>query len=99
MTLNTDYFSTRLIAPVINLNGETIESHMEKTEKALDALLGAIEAFRALAPHGRDFQTQPNPELSLKLAQEGYRIRLKVLMEIRDNIQSLGVAILQQKKG
>lgn len=45
--------------PLVNLNGSSRESLLEKEGKVLTALVALQEALREAYPHGRDYQISP----------------------------------------
>ena len=47
-----------LVAPVINMNGDTRESLLDAHRKALEALAAASAAVAQLYPNGRNFPGQ-----------------------------------------
>ena len=49
--------------PIVNLNGESRESLLEKHVAVYYAARNLRQALANAAPHGRDYQTEPNDEL------------------------------------
>lgn len=44
-----------MLRPMININGETAESHVRKRLDTIQALRVALESMLELRPHGRDY--------------------------------------------
>jgi hypothetical protein len=47
------------IIPIVNMNGTSRENLLQQYIDALEGLRHAIRTLGAMAPHGRDYQTQP----------------------------------------
>ena len=90
-------FPILMVAPRVNINGDTADSLLEDHKAAMHAVRAAIEAVRKCAPHGRNYQTMETPE-SFQYAQEAYRLRLGALIDIEDDLMGVALAIHYQQE-
>lgn len=78
-----------IILPTINLNGTSARELLQLQINACNAISQAIEALQAAAPHGRDYQSSPNP-YAFSRAQEEHRNRLTKLEQVQRELQAIG---------
>jgi len=89
-----DYtFPTCMTAPTVNSNGSSAESLMRDVMDARAAVEDAIRAFRACAPHGRDFQTAPAG--SFEAARSAFWQRMDALQAISSDLYGQAIQIQQ----
>lgn len=87
-------FDITMVAPTINNNGDNGEALLERHKEARRAIEAAIKAMREIAPHGRNYQTQPDS--CLRFASEAYHLRLQALQEISSDVYGVAIAIFGQ---
>lgn len=75
--------TTRMMKPVININGTSAETLVEDRNEVLEQLRAAYDAMRALAPHGRDY---PNADFAKD--REIHMARCAELHAILEEIQA-----------
>jgi transposase len=86
------------IAPVLNLNGGAYEDH-KRAYRALRASLKAtMEAMKATAPHGRDFQTCEDSAAMMRKAVAEYSARLRSLEKIDADIYVMWQQLEEQQR-
>jgi hypothetical protein len=88
-------FEIVMVAPTININGDSQASMLDAHLEAMHAIDAAIEAFRKTAPHGRNYPGQAD---SFRFAREAYFLRLTALQEIASDLGRLAISINQQGK-
>lgn len=79
-----------MIRPVINLNGETRKSHVEKRLTALEHLRTAIYDIMSLAPHPRDY---PGHEERFNRDSAYHQARINTLSSIKTDIEMEALCI------
>lgn len=87
------HFAITMVAPTVNINGNTKASLMADHLAAKKALEAAVAAFREIAPHGRNY---PGQEDSYRYAREAYVLRLAALQEMVSDVYGIAIAIHQQ---
>lgn len=97
LTSDYDIMREAPIAPQLNLNGGSYESHREALSNARAAIKAAITALTVTAPHGRDFQTCPDSLDAFRRAQAEYSDRLRSLEKINEDIYVMWQDIEQQR--
>lgn len=63
--------TTALKTPVININGTSADDLIAAHRAAHESTLFALQAWRDIYPHGRDYQTQPAGALQEAIAAWG----------------------------
>jgi hypothetical protein len=89
------YEQGEVIVPVLNINGASPDDLLGAYQAALDALREAITCMNMTAPHGRDFQTEPDSVLAE--ARDQHRLRVKAVAEVYRDIEGIAVAVQEQK--
>ena len=87
---------TKLIPPVINNNGTSVDELLSQQRHVTDALWEAIIAMRDATPHGQDYQTL-DPSVGAA-ARNAHGINITVLQDMLDQYTRQAIAILQQKR-
>ena len=82
-----------MMNPLPNINGSSRESLVAARRKAMDAVNTAIAALREVRPHGRDYQTAPDPAEALRTDQKRHNEREGALIEIYLLLQDEALAI------
>lgn len=77
--------------PTIHLNGTSKEELVEALCNARAAIDDAITALRKTTPNGRDYYPQGPKATEWAVAE--HSVRVHKLMEVRDEIEELAVAI------
>jgi glycyl-tRNA synthetase beta subunit len=71
--------------PIININGETAESHIEKRLIARKKVLEAMEAVGELRPHGRDYLGNVDRQ---NVDTHIYNKRFAMLVQLYNDLQT-----------
>jgi hypothetical protein len=85
-----------VVAPIVNINGTSINELLEQTQAAAFAVQTAYRALQLAAPHGRDYQTAP--EGTYRKAREQYNIWMDQLQDIHNGLNEIGQQIWEQKR-
>ena len=88
------YEQGEVVAPVLNINGASGDDLLEAYQAALTALTEAMTCMNMTAPHGRDFQTEPDSVL--REAQDQHRRRVKAVAEVYRDIEAIACAVHDQ---
>tara|TARA_R110002110_G_scaffold18012_12_gene76190 strand:- start:312 stop:581 length:270 start_codon:yes stop_codon:yes gene_type:complete len=81
--------------PTIHLNGTSEESLVEQRLDIVQALVEVEKAIGQAWPHGRDFYPQ-GPD-ALAAAQQVWKERVKVVADLRDEINEEALRIFSQE--
>ena len=87
-----------IMQPVINNNGETKESHVEKRIDIRNAIMETMKRLQEIAPHGRDYQTLADSQARYNTDLEIYRARFAMLDKLNNEILDEALAIQNQGK-
>lgn len=87
---------TDLIPPTVNLNGESYTALIAKHMNAVHALDAAIKAAGLCMPHGRDY---PRGLTAIYAARDAFEARLLTLVAIRNDLETVALAIHKQREG
>ena len=85
-----------VIAPVVNLNGTSVNELLEQIQTAAFAVQTAYQALQLAAPHGRDYQTAPAGTYGN--AREQYSVWMGQLNDIHNGLHEIGCQIWDQKR-
>jgi hypothetical protein len=69
--------------PTLNLNGTSYDELTSQQEIVIEKINEAITAMSLAAPHGRDFQIDPDPH-AFRMAQADHLQRMFKLITVRD---------------
>jgi len=70
--------------PNVNMNGTSRESLVDQRRDVMRALLRAQEALKHMAPHGRDYQGVPLPDIRFEADRKVWQARMKLLVDLYD---------------
>jgi hypothetical protein len=87
---------TAIIAPKVNLNGTAALTLLAQNIAVAETLRAAIRLAGEAAPHGRDFQTTPDPEGTFSTARAQHWERLEKLNEVLEEIVAITLDIRGQ---
>ena len=82
-----------MITPILNLNGSSADDLIAPRLNAINLIADAMEALKQVAPHGRDYPT--NPQKCVEDRETHYN-RLEDLENIKDMILEEALAISRQ---
>lgn len=83
-------------APLVHLNGSGERRLIEGYSAAIQALRDAQRKVAETYPHMRDFYIAPDGEERFRRADAAHRRRLRVIEEMIDELDALGVAVIEQ---
>jgi|TARA_R110000824_G_scaffold199750_1_gene383736 hypothetical protein len=81
--------------PIVHLNGTSGESLVEQRLDIVEALVEVEKAIGQAWPHGRDFYPQ-GPD-ALAAAQQVWKERVRVVADLRDEINEEALRIFSQE--
>ena len=70
--------------PNVNMNGTSRKSLVDQRRKVMRALDAAREALREMAPHGRDYQGVPLPDIRFEADRKVWQSRMRLLDALHD---------------
>ena len=85
-----------LIIPTVHLNGTGKDTLVNEYVNAMSAMDKAIETFRKITVHGRDYYPQGNNAINEALHQRSKQ--LEELMTVRNELETIAIAISEQGK-
>jgi hypothetical protein len=91
------YPQNEVIVPVVNWNGTEAEDLIKGYIKVMDAINATIDALKAATPHGRDYQTEAASVFEEARVQ--HSDRLHILAVMLQDIESIALNVLDQKRG
>ncbi|MBO0784324.1 MAG: hypothetical protein J2P37_36440 [Ktedonobacteraceae bacterium] len=83
-----------LMIPVVHLNGTSRDELLKQITDAIEAVNTAMGALQKAAPHGRDYYVQSSTAIMTAMNQ--HYDRLEKLRDVRDELQRIGEAIIDQ---
>ena len=87
---------TKLIPPVINSNGTSVDELLSRQRDVIDALHEVMDALNEATPHGRDYQTL-EPSVG-RDARRAHGERWIIINNIREEYIQQAIAISKQKR-
>ena len=84
---NTQF--TELVKPRVNLNGDRREELINQLAHAMIHIRGAEAAMAKAQPHGRNYQTMPDLQQSLREATRAWNERRKFLELLAREIEAM----------
>jgi sugar/nucleoside kinase (ribokinase family) len=88
-----------MYGPRVNLNGASRESLLAQHMSVRDCADQLMNALRAAAPHGRDYQTDPNPEFSYRNDRDAWDNHLTAVLAIWKDYDRIAVRIATEDDG
>ena len=79
--------------PVVNMNGDSVNTLLDNHRAASDALRVAAEAMAKNAPHGRNYQTGGD----YPIARGEFMDRLEALNDMADEMQNIAMYLYDIK--
>ncbi len=76
--------SNKIALPTIHLNGTSKAELVKQVETAYVALNEAVEALRAMAPHGRDYYVQPDSFAFINASHQARNREIALLAVLSD---------------
>lgn len=76
-----------------NMNGDSKETILKNYSDILFQLNRLIDSFVHIAPHGRNYQINKNPDVDLMADRQEYFDRLHSLCQIKNKLESDMIAI------
>lgn len=91
-------FSSPLITPIVNLNGNSKDSLVQPLVEVLHLCRQLQDAMNRASDvcHGRNFQTLPNANAQQSMAREAWAERCMAVEDLRRDIEALAIAINEQ---
>jgi hypothetical protein len=84
------------ILPIVNNNGTSHEELISQRRNVADNLEAVLLSLRQMAPHGRDYQTDPTGD-QFRLARTQHERRVKTLLDLRSEIQDEALTLYHNK--
>ena len=82
--------------PQVSINGTSVDE-LVRQQAAIITALCQVERRMALArPHGRDYQYVP---ADLPKAQDAWEVRIRLIVELKDELTEHALAIQRSAKG
>ena len=86
----------KLIAPLINMNGDTRADLLVQHRLILDAARDLMEVMRKARPHGRNYV--PNGEhYNVDRARDAFNERYNAVNQIYEDVQEMMIEFLEQE--
>jgi hypothetical protein len=92
---------TKLVTPIVNLNGNTAESLIAQLKDVLNALHQLEQAMAKSSDiwHGRNFQTMKDGDVVSQKARRAWNERQRMVGELHNEVLTMAAVILDQKHG
>lgn len=84
-----------MTTPTIHLNGTSRDALIESRSRVYDALRNTLDAMKEMAPNGRDYYVDPDPD-AFESARRLHERRGQVVLDLMAEIESEMDAICDQ---
>ncbi len=81
--------------PIVNINGSAQDDLVEQNVKGMETARAALMAAYKAAPHGRDFQCNPDGYAE---ARTRHIARVASLLEVTQEFEAIALSIVSQRR-